>query len=182
MSVETLVLYCAPALAGLKVSNLFSYSYQSICDLLKAANEYNELLNKNGIILKILKAQKGLALILVYRKSALDKVLGICEIQEFLKTQGYEKFDADSCFQVLREHLLLGKFPHEIGVFLGYPLEDIRGFIENKGQNSKYIGHWKVYGDVKKAKQNFNRFNHCIDRYYEQVVSGVGLTQLIVAG
>ncbi|MFV0479056.1 MAG: DUF3793 family protein [Anaerorhabdus sp.] len=83
MSVETLVLYCVPALACLKVSNLFSYLYQSICDLLEAINQYNKLLNKNGIILKILKAQKGLALILVYRTSALDKVLITCEIQGF---------------------------------------------------------------------------------------------------
>ena len=25
-------------------------------------------------------------------------------------------------------------FPHEIGLFLGYPPEDVLGFIENKGE------------------------------------------------
>ena len=40
------------------------------------------------------------------------------------------------------------KFPHEIGIFLGYPLADVAGFIRNKGRNCKCIGTWKVYGDA----------------------------------
>lgn len=26
-------------------------------------------------------------------------------------------------------------FPHEIGLFLGYPVDDVTGFIQNKGRN-----------------------------------------------
>ena len=36
-------------------------------------------------------------------------------------------------------------FPHEIGLFLGYPLGDVIGFIKNAGQNCKCVGCWKVY-------------------------------------
>lgn len=46
-------------------------------------------------------------------------------------------------------------FPHEIGLFLSYPPEDVRGFIEHKGHESKCEGCWKVYaviyGAVKQA-------------------------------
>ena len=45
-----------------------------------------------------------------------------------------------------REHMEgNGDFPHEIGLLLGYPPEDVIGFIENRGQNPLYIGYWKVY-------------------------------------
>lgn len=40
----------------------------------------------------------------------------------------------------------VGDFPHEVGFFLGYPAEDVVGFIRNKGQNFKFCGRWKVYG------------------------------------
>lgn len=43
-------------------------------------------------------------------------------------------------------------FPHEIGLFLGYPAEDVKGFIENKAACSKCSGCWKVYGDEQAAR------------------------------
>lgn len=46
-------------------------------------------------------------------------------------------------------------FPHEIGLFLGYPLEDVQGFIENRAEGYKCVGCWKVYGDEEYAKQEF---------------------------
>ena len=36
-------------------------------------------------------------------------------------------------------------FPHEIGLFLGYPAEDVAGFISHKGHDFCYSGYWKVY-------------------------------------
>lgn len=54
-----------------------------------------------------------------------------------------------------------GGFPHEIGVFLGYPLEDVRGFIAGGGEGCKLCGYWKVYGDVERARQSFARYDRC---------------------
>lgn len=39
-------------------------------------------------------------------------------------------------------------FPHEIGIFLGYPLEDVIGFWLNGGRNPLYEGEWKCYSNV----------------------------------
>ena len=47
------------------------------------------------------------------------------------------------------------RFPHEIGVLLGYPAEDVKGFVVNEGKNYLYSGYWKVYGDLSEAKQLF---------------------------
>lgn len=50
------------------------------------------------------------------------------------------------CIRNLRIRINSSKtFPHEIGLFLGYPVEDVKGFIENKGENCVKCGAWKVY-------------------------------------
>ena len=50
------------------------------------------------------------------------------------------------------------EFPHEIGLFLGYPAEDVKGFIENKAASSKCSGCWKVYGDEQTAMNLFEEY------------------------
>ena len=57
------------------------------------------------------------------------------------------------------------EFPHEIGLFLGYPPGDVHGFIENKPDACKCVGIWKVYGDKEKARQTFARYRKCTDVY-----------------
>ena len=55
------------------------------------------------------------------------------------------------------------EFPHEIGLFLGYPPEDVEGFCRYQGQNYKLCGRWKVYGDREAACRRFQRYDHCRD-------------------
>ena len=54
-----------------------------------------------------------------------------------------------------------GDFPHEIGLFLGYPVKDVEGFIENKGENFLLCGCWKVYSNAGRAKKLFNNYDKC---------------------
>ena len=56
-------------------------------------------------------------------------------------------------------------FPHEIGLFLSYPPEDVRGFMEKGGRDCKCVGTWKVYGDEEAAKRTFSRYKRCTDAY-----------------
>lgn len=60
------------------------------------------------------------------------------------------------------------EFPHEIGLFLGYPVEDVKGFIENKASCAKCVGYWKVYGDEEKAQKLFNQYKKCTGVYKKQ--------------
>ena len=74
----------------------------------------------------------------------------------------------------------LREFPHEIGLFLSYPPEDVAGFIENKARNCKCCGCWKVYGDEEKAKETFRRFRRCTEEYCRLWNNGYSLSQLAV--
>ena len=72
------------------------------------------------------------------------------------------------------------EFPHEIGLFLGYPCEDVKGFIENKASSAKCVGCWKVYGDADKAQKQFELFKKCAKVYQQQFELGKPLTRLTV--
>lgn len=69
-------------------------------------------------------------------------------------------------------------FPHEIGVFLGYPLKDVVGFIQNKGKNCKCCGCWKVYSDECEARKKFARYEKCKTIYMSMFQRGKSVLQL----
>jgi len=72
-------------------------------------------------------------------------------------------------------------FPHEIGLFLGYPLGDVKGFIENAGKNSKCTGCWKVYCDECEALKLFRKYKKCTYVYCEMFKKGVPVMRFTVA-
>ena len=86
------------------------------------------------------------------------------------------------CLAALTRKIRSGEeFPHEIGLFLSYPPEDVKGFIENRAANYKLSGLWKVYGDEKKAKELFAKYKKCTDIYCERYEAGCGIAELAVA-
>ena len=74
-----------------------------------------------------------------------------------------------------------GEFPHEVGLFLSYPPEDVKGFIDHRACNFKCAGLWKVYGDEQKARELFARFKKCTEIYCALWEAGSGIEQLAVA-
>ena len=73
------------------------------------------------------------------------------------------------------------EFPHEIGFFLGYPYEDVIGFIENRGQNYLEVGPWKVYANQNQARRTFARYRRCARIYARSYRSGQSLRRLTVS-
>ena len=73
------------------------------------------------------------------------------------------------------------EFPHEVGLFLSYPPEDVQGFIDHRAMDFKCAGLWKVYGDQQRAQALFDRFRRCTQRYCALWQTGLRLEQLAVA-
>lgn len=80
------------------------------------------------------------------------------KVRSFLREAGYFAFEPEYCIAKLKKRFRQN-CPHEIGVFLGYPLEDVKAFIQNRGRNYKLNGYWKVYSNVPKAVEIFQGFN-----------------------
>ena len=73
------------------------------------------------------------------------------------------------------------EFPHEIGIFLDYPLGDVIGFILNEGRNFKCVGCWKVYCDECACQKTFAKYKKCRDVYVRLWQQGRSVLQLTVA-
>lgn len=161
-----LIEHCAPTLASLKTANLFTYYYENSSELQEHLDLWNDAFKDKGIELIVLKTQKNYALIYVCRKSRLQKDLNKSGVAGFLSEYGYESTDAGYAIRRLKMRLAESdSFPHEIGIFLDYPLGDVIGFINNAGENSKCTGCWKVYCNECEAVRTFAKFKKCREVY-----------------
>lgn len=176
-----LVSYCSPTLAGLKTANLINYTFFSEEELMNSLFSLNDKLNVKGVYAEILRLRDSNALILVYRRNLLIEDFMRKDVKEFLYSYGYccESIDDYISYLKIRLNLIDG-FPHEIGLFLGYPLEDVVGFIKNKGKNSKYTGCWKVYTNESEAIKNFKKYKKCKDIYLKLFLKGKPVEQLTI--
>lgn len=182
---KNLILHCSPTLASLKTASLFTLEFSKREELNGALREWNRSLSDKGVAMIALQEKNNRALIYVFRKTHLKKALGSPKIMNFLQSGGYSGANVGnigSALCTLRSHLTKsGEFPHEIGIFLGYPVDDVIGFIENKGQNCKCTGCWKVYCNECEAAKIFARYKKCETVYMRLWEQGRSVRQLTVS-
>lgn len=183
MSEEQLIKHCSPTLAGIKTGNMFVSVYSDINEMRDDIRHWNNRLTKKGLRILPLRFQNNRALVYVFRPRKL-----ICDLQDktacrLLRQCGYGTKKPEHCIKHLMKRIdAYVEFPHEIGLFLGYPPEDVCGFIENKAQNCKCVGCWKVYGDVERAQRTFTKYKKCTDAYSFQYAKGRTIERLTIAG
>lgn len=181
MSEDHLVRYCAPTLAGLKTGSMFGCSYTSEEKLRQSIRDLNHRLVPRGLRLLPLQLSKNRALMYVYRPKDLQKDLSHVTAERLLKDSGYCAGSCENCIvQLIRRMQMEKDFPHEVGLFLGYPPEDVEGFITNKGCGCKCVGCWKVYGDEKSARKRFDQYKKCNQVYLNCWKTGSTLERLTV--
>lgn len=186
MSDEMLVQNGSPTLAGIKTGNLFTCPYTDRRQTMRELRMLNRKLVPKGVRILPMRYSAERVLVYLYRPSRLEKDLAGKEAVELLEKAGYRHENADQCVIELIHRIndLESEFPHEIGLFLSYPPEDVRGFIahsENRSVDCKLVGAWRVYGDVQKARKTFEAYRKCTESYCRQWSSGVPLTKLVVA-
>ncbi len=182
MSEELVIKQCSPTLAGLKTGSLFSCAVKSKKEMIDCARELNKKLCVKGLRILPLRYNNGRALIYVYRPSKLKNDFSNKQARELLYSFGYNIENPDMCVVQLMKRLKeADEFPHEIGLFLGYPAEDVTGFIENRAGGAKFTGYWKVYGDLEQAKKTFAKYKKCTDVYCAQYAKGSNISKLTVA-
>lgn len=178
---EKLVRYCAPTLAGIKTANLFQFISSDFINLPESIGEISATLNKRGVFIELMLIKNNSALIYVYRKSMLIEDLKNQKARNILNQYGYNDASLKDKINFLRTRLAhYTCFPHEIGLFLGYPPEDVEGFIKNKGNNCKVCGFWKVYCNEKEACCLFDKIKKSTSIYVKNFSLGRSLEKLTV--
>lgn len=182
---------CSPVLAGLKPANLFRHENRDRTAFYATVAGWDARLAPKGIRLLVLKEcpHSHWYLVYLYRPAKLGAALAQPGVGAFLRREGYalpsDPATPAGCAQLLRQ--LAGRlscdgdFPHEIGVFLGYPLGDVEGFIANRGRNFTCCGCWKSYGDPDAARRHFAQLNKCTAVYLRLFHSGTPVLKLAVA-
>ena len=177
---RALAYHCAPSLLGIKAADLIA------CPLTEAAQAaleaYAAVLEGHGICLRVLARRRTRCLLLVYRPGCLRRCLGCPVVAGMLAEAGYPvDGDLEAMLACLSRRLRRQDFPHEIGLFLGYPPADVAGFQQNRGRNYKLCGWWKVYGDAEAAENFFHRCDRCRAALCRAVQRGRSLPELFLA-
>lgn len=178
---QYLIDHCAPTLAGIKCAGLFSYPYSSLTALLRELAEISGKLNDKGVYMDVLAWRRETALLYLYRPALLEKELHREGVRELLRSYGYPPDKSHSYLAHLKRRIQKADcFPHEIGIFLGYPLEDVVGFIKNEGRNCKCCGFWKVYCNEQETRKYFEKLKKCNSVYSQVFAAGRSLSQMTV--
>lgn len=182
---KALVYHCSPTLSGLKPANP-AFSFQArLSPLPELAEEYSLLLSSRGFSWKLSAraASGGCSLFSGPRCSPGSWQTGgplRCCGRRAIRSSQTGPLDLAALLSHLKKRLSQSEgFPHEIGLFLGYPLEDVIGFCRHKGEGCKLCGYWKVYGDVESARKSFALFDRCRELLFSHLLSGAPLQELV---
>lgn len=108
-----------------------------------------------------LRIEENSSLVLFYHPATLAKTLLVRENQEILKCYGYPvRKDMQAMLDSLLNRFHKEKIPHEIGIFIGYPAKDVRGFIENLPRTPVHKGTWAVFGDASESIRRMKSYLH----------------------
>ncbi len=172
---------CSPTLAGIKTGNIFTIDRSLISDIKEELSELNQCFVDKGLRAIPLKITDKTILIYLYRPEKLKADLSCEEAKAILQKKGYGCDSIESDIVHLIHHIHNdGSFPHEIGLFLGYPPIDVKGFMEDTRKGVKCVGYWKVYGDKEKAEKTFSSYKKCTEIYKKCLSRGRHLSQMVV--
>lgn len=171
-----LAMQCAPVIKGVKISNLL---------IIPKENEQALVASLSGTGLmyyRMFRYRKGTTY-LIFRRMELEEYIRSFRVQSFLKQMGYMDFTIGRVLaffqkrycQYMTDHK---NFPHEMGLLLGYPVEDVVGFVENAGENFLYSGYWKVYSELNQKLELFCRYDDALREVIRLVAQGIMMGEI----
>jgi len=152
--VEKYFLFSAsPVLAEIKPSVLIPF--RRCCkDIWENCREH--LCKMTGLCAVTLYENRETFVILIYSEKIIEQRVKTPQAEKILLEYGYgSDYNLAEMFERLKLRFTQCKFPHEIGVFLGYPPEDVEAFIEKSGRDYLCCRYWKVYHNEQRARETF---------------------------
>lgn len=151
----------APVMLGAKPAEILSFqkkasTYFKDIEALESCRR-----NCTRLVIEHLECANDTTKYFIYDRSELDKWLSDPRHIRFLVSQGYpETYDLEAYLaEIFKRLMALDDFPHEIGIFLGYPLKDILGFMGLANLKLTSISKWRVYGDPRISLEKMHRID-----------------------
>jgi len=170
-------LQCSPLLTGIKISNLLITNCENehlVRQLFKNTLFSAEMIYKSDKRIKFL----------IFQEDKLVDYLSGKEENALLNFLGYNEMNLPEIFAEFSNRFTRymenrENFPHEMGLFLEYPVDDVIGFMDNQGKKYLHIGYWKVYGNLQKALETFERYNVAKENIVRMLAQGVTIERIM---
>ena len=131
------------------------------------------LIEESGLKVRLLADRGSSLLLLLYCPLALDALLQRKSVQVILGKSGYlQPAEPEQVLAELESRMTGEGFPHEIGVFLGYPLKDVVGFLGWARLSFTCQGPWKIFGNPAESLRLVETHRECRCRLSKQLASG----------
>lgn len=169
----------SPSVCGLKPVNLFTVSSEIFsAEILR---EWQIIVKEQELTVSAFKISDRTTMLFIYNKKWIQEIIENPAVVLYLEKKGYSSIqDTNKTIQDLFSRLKSKKdFPHEVGIFLGYPFDDVIKFEEHQGKSCKYCGYWKAYCNPEKAKECCNRFRECSQMCAKWFDEGYSIPQIV---
>lgn len=107
----------------------------------------------------ILRDTKNGHIVLAYRKCALEVILNETKVKEFVEKLGYPSGSVYAAVSHLRKRYDHCHCPPELGIFLGFPVEDVKDYMCGTSKECLLCGYWQVYNNVDEAEKTFKKYD-----------------------
>ena len=95
------------------------------------------------------------------------------ENKRFLRQLGYsEENDMREYLEILKRRYKEFNCPHELGIFLGFPLNDVKDFMNCKDKKCLSCGYWLVYNNLQEAQEIFSKYDKVKAHTVNYILSG----------
>lgn len=128
-----------------------------------------------------LKESEKFVVVMIYDKDSLNEVLFNKANKRFLIKIGYDEEDSlEKYLNKLKRRYKMYNCPHELGVFLGIPIEDVKGFMDCKDKQCLLCGYWMVYSNYNSARMVFDLYDKIREDTIKGIIDGCKYKDLIL--
>jgi hypothetical protein len=172
-----MIMQCAPLITGLKISNLLNIRREDFMSM-------HEIVKHSQLSRYLLFETEEKIVVLLFHRDSMESYLEKQQVREMLTRAGYVNLSVGCVLKEFsiryREYMeTKNDFPHEMGLLLGYPIEDVEGFITHQGNDCLCVGYWKVYANKEKKLKLFEGFEKARERLIQLLSCGVSMGDII---
>lgn len=172
-----IAVHCGPLLAGIKISNLLIVPSQRKEEVLR-------IFGQTRISCYVLWESEEKTAIFLYIRRKVTEYLKESGVKYLMDRLGYGNMGLDEILECIGRRYGAymeekSSFPHEIGLLLGYPAEDVEGFMVHHGKNFLCSGYWKVYGNPAEAEKIFRAYDMAQEAAVAMVKQGKNIRQIV---
>lgn len=177
-----LVYHTALVIAKVKPAVTITLGKRKI-ERINAWNKYGrKFLNSIDLKCIELRETKNSIILLVYDEELLEKEINTRDHIEFLKNLGYsQELNINEYVRFLKIRYEKYHCPHELGVFLGIPIEDVKDFMKCTDKKCLLCGYWKVYNNKDDAEKIFTKYDKIKDFTMKSMLNGSLSRDLILS-